>query len=436
MINKVTCSLATLKEREESLKLTVQSLLPQVDRLNIYLHGYDEIPEWLKHKKITIGQGADNKDNDKFFWVPETKGFHLLCDDDIIYPKDYVKAVKEDLKRFGYEIAISYMGANPLRLPIASYYQDRLKISLFDELDEDLEMKILGTGCLAYYTKEPLQFYYNDAPWFMSDIIFSTFLADIGVQKVVPKHKANWFKYTNITTPTIYDEQVNDDFEQTKWINSRADIFQTEKHPFDFPKVSIIVVVSRLKTHRNAVKQCLDSLRAVLYPNYEIIMVDNNERLITIGKAYNDGVQQAKGKYVLFVGDDDYITSDYLFSMVNVLEHMPGTVTSTSYLTMFDEEGNIAPKELVPTGMWLREYLLENPFAEYLTKWVDSDAFEKLRENNKGSIVVRHQYGYWYRVHPNQVSGMKVLGNPHENPTNANISPILEKIRNRFKETL
>jgi len=438
MLNTVVASIATMKEREESLKLTVQSLDHQVDKINIYLHGYNEIPQWIKeNKKIEVGQGADNADNDKFFWVPRTTGFHLICDDDIIYPDDYVEKVKRDLAEYEYKAVISYLGVIPHRLPIASYYLDRDKVGIFEELENDTEVKILGTGCLAYYTESPLQFYYTEKPLFMSDILFSTFLAEVGIQRICCAHKADWFKYTPPKEgTTIFEKEVTTDYIQTKWINDRPELFQTEKIPYEFPKVTVAVVVSRLRTQRDEVKQCLDSLRKLSYPNYEIVMIDNNDRLLTIGKCYNDAARIAKGEYILYVGDDDYITSDYLYSLVTMLQSMPHVIHSTTYLSMFDKEGNVVPKELVPTGMFKVDYIKNNPFAEYLTRYVDSDMFERMREQDHGSLVARHQYGYWYRSHEEQVSGAKILGNAHENGTRAEISPILAKIRNSFKETI
>ena len=93
----ITASLATIPSRIPQLQKTVESLLPQVDRLNIFLNNYTTVPEFLNHDKIQLGFG-DNSIGDagKFYWASETKGFQMYCDDDIIYLGDYVAKMKSD----------------------------------------------------------------------------------------------------------------------------------------------------------------------------------------------------------------------------------------------------------------------------------------------------------------------------------------------------
>jgi len=76
----VTVSLATLPERIESLKDTVDSLIGQVDVLNVFLDGHFEVPDFLKKDKINIQVCPDPEESigdlGKFaFNVPE--GYHL-----------------------------------------------------------------------------------------------------------------------------------------------------------------------------------------------------------------------------------------------------------------------------------------------------------------------------------------------------------------------
>ena len=45
---KRIAGIATLKEREESLKRAIESIYPQVDRIIAVLNYYEETPEWIK----------------------------------------------------------------------------------------------------------------------------------------------------------------------------------------------------------------------------------------------------------------------------------------------------------------------------------------------------------------------------------------------------
>jgi len=69
---EVMVSIATHSERKDTLNLVIDSLLPQVDRLNVYLNGYDHIPDILKHPKVlaVLSQQkvGDLADNGKFFF--------------------------------------------------------------------------------------------------------------------------------------------------------------------------------------------------------------------------------------------------------------------------------------------------------------------------------------------------------------------------------
>lgn len=436
MKTRVTVSIVTLKEREDSLKQLIATLLPQVNMINVYLHGYDSTPSFLTSKKITIAMGEDHGDLDKFYWMNEVTGYHFILDDDLIIPKTFIKDSLKVVKEEGIKHIYSYHGCTPYRLPIASYYHDRISYPCLGEVFENVQVKVIGTGCMFYYTDTPFIFAYKEQVPNMADIHFSLYAQEfLNKELVVVKHKEGYIKHSPIDlNNTIYAKAHNNDSIQTTIINDNPHIFQIPRILPNYPLVSIIVIISRLTTDRNVVKQCLDSLRACTYPELEIITIDNNSKLVTIGKCYNDGIAKAKGKYILFVGDDDYITSDYLFSLVRVAESNPGDVSVSSYLIMFNEKGETNPKELIPTGLWKREYLVKNPFSEYLTKYVDSDAFDRLIKQGLGTIPVPHNYGYYYRVHDNQVSGKKDIGESHKQQTNKSISPLLERIRGYISE--
>ena len=177
------------------------------------------------------------------------------------------------------------------------------------------------------------------------------------------------------------------------------------------PKVSFIMVQSRQNKWVDIAKS---SINIQYYPNKEFIVIDNLKKDKSIGKCYNEGAKKATGMFCLFVGDDDKLAPDYTMSLVlNILYNIINGKKQygiTSHVTAFDDEMEFStPVLLYPTGMWNREYLLDNPFDEKLKKKIDTEYY-----NNGGmdvATIVGWNYGYFYRQHDDQVSGRNLSKN-------------------------
>ena len=106
------------------------------------------------------------------------------------------------------------------------------------------------------------------------------------------------------------------------------------------PKVSVIVPVH--DTNALFLRNCLDSLLAQSYRNYEIIIIDDgskNDATINVLQEYkkkssvisltalknnvgvsaarNKGIEKASGEYILFVDADDYLGEEFISEQVN-----------------------------------------------------------------------------------------------------------------------
>ena len=151
----VTASIATIPERTELLPQVVGSLLPQVDRLQVYLNNFDEIPAVLDHPKITVVRSqdfGDLKDNGKFFGVEQIPdGYHFTVDDDIVYPPDYVQKSILKIEQYERRVAVGVHGVN-LADPLVRYMKGRQVEHFKSELSHDQLVQLLGTGTLAYHT--------------------------------------------------------------------------------------------------------------------------------------------------------------------------------------------------------------------------------------------------------------------------------------------
>lgn len=439
----ITVSLTTLPERQEALKEVVKSLLPQVDKLNVFLHGYKELPVFLQNKKIEVAfdlEWGDKGDLDKLHWTKEVKGYHLLCDDDLIYPKDYVKKMIQKIDQYGKKVIISFHGAIPFNPPIASYYLDRYTFPCLGTVPIDTKVTIGGSGVMGYHTRYVLLkgLEIKDLMPNMCDIHIGLWAAGNNIGIITAEHQEGWLKHSDKVdlNNTIYAKAVNDDFFPTEMININAKYFKTRVPNGVGPLVTIVCINSRLRSNRQFVREAFTSFREQDYGNLEIVTVENLDKLITVGKGFNEGVKKAKGEYILFVGDDDVITYDYVGTLVIMMEKFksdPKVVGVTSYLTMFnvglDGVMKKEPRDLIPTGMWKRSWLLENPFKEYLTRFVDTELMERAKELGFLQPACDWHYGYYYRSHPAQVSGHKLLITG-----NGQASQRTDEIKKRVKE--
>ena len=104
------------------------------------------------------------------------------------------------------------------------------------------------------------------------------------------------------------------------------------------PKISIIVPVYNTEKYLHC---CVDSILAQTYTDFELLLIDDgstdnsgdicNEYISKdsrvsvfhkqnggVSSARNLGLDNAKGEWVAFIDSDDWIKTDYLFSMINL----------------------------------------------------------------------------------------------------------------------
>jgi hypothetical protein len=95
-------AVATGAQREALLPKALGSLRRQCDRLHVFLNGYAEAPACVRELADSYVLSAEDLGADeKFHWAHEHEGVYLSCDDDFLYPPDYVSRMASQVERFG-----------------------------------------------------------------------------------------------------------------------------------------------------------------------------------------------------------------------------------------------------------------------------------------------------------------------------------------------
>jgi FkbM family methyltransferase len=151
----VTASMASFPARLDLLEQAVDSILSQVDFLNVYLNGYDETPRFLRSSKIQVihsREYGDLRDNGKFFFLDSVPwGYHFTIDDDIIYPHDYVQKMVLKIEQYDRKAIVGCHGII-LGEPLIRFMTGRKVFHFKCALEQDKLVNVLGTGTIAYHT--------------------------------------------------------------------------------------------------------------------------------------------------------------------------------------------------------------------------------------------------------------------------------------------
>lgn len=344
--NDVVCGVATIKERRENLKLTVNSIINQVDKLIVYQNGYKEIFDFLKHDKIEVISSMDTKidmgDAGKFYKLSEVKNsYYLTIDDDLIYPTDYVTNIIKHLNKFNNNVIVSHHGRRMKYRP-QSYYLDILEpYRCLDEIKKVTEVHFGGTGVMCLHTGfiNNLSFDYFKSPN-MADIWVGKFAEENNVPIMVLPHKKGWITTSlNLNeTNTIHKKyQFKHDIQNEVIRGMDVKLRNTNKFKVLFltctykrPEITEIFVKSlediQKKTSNyfefiNVVVDSDESNLSVFKGNKNFIY--HNHTNNPVSNKWNYGLSLCKNMefdYLFVIGSDDIIDESLMVKYHDVME--------------------------------------------------------------------------------------------------------------------
>lgn len=207
------------------------------------------------------------------------------------------------------------------------------------------------------------------------------------------------------------------------------------------PKITIIIPVYNAEKYLH---RCFKSILDNNYENIEIITVndgskDNSQMIINeykekypniffpieqenqgIGMARNNALSKAKGDYIMFIDNDDYIDKDYINTHVKELENNDYDIILSGYKRVSDEKVLFSVHledypwsryiSIAPWGKLYKKSFLEKNDIKFLKTPIGEDIYFNLQANTlTDNIKIINYAGYnWYQ---NNISVTNTISN-------------------------
>lgn len=150
--------MSSIPTRAANLPAVLAEVLPQVDRLHLFLHGYDAIPDAARHPKILpVLAPKDHpfRASGKFYGLQLEKQpcVYIGFDDDILYHSGHVARLVRALKRYRGRVFVGTHGLN-WKSPEATYNRNRRNYYFERFLAADYIVDVIGAGTAAFVSSE------------------------------------------------------------------------------------------------------------------------------------------------------------------------------------------------------------------------------------------------------------------------------------------
>lgn len=284
--DKVVASMATVPGREEMLIDSVLSLYPFVDRVRVYLNGHSSVPEGLDLPRVELVHSdshGDNGDAGKFHWCEDTEfPIKLVCDDDLIYPADYVQSMVAALKHYDNRAIVGVHGIT-LKQPTPSYYDEDFRhVCRFIHANEaDYQAHVLGTGTVIYDSRtfkiRRADLQYRN----MADVWVTELAQAQRIPMMCIARPRNWIMPNSVKdgVPTIYDASHGTDGSEFDTGKLQSAVVRS-LWPLSFQPVRqagekrLKVVMSITTWNRvDYLQECIESFMTTRSSNYDWVLI-------------------------------------------------------------------------------------------------------------------------------------------------------------------
>jgi hypothetical protein len=147
--------MATMPSRSATAPAAIASVLPQVDRLWLFLDRFENVPVYADDERIRVIRSqelGDLRANGKFaaLALDDEPSTFFSVDDDIEYPSEYCAVLASTLDRYG-RAAVG-VHACVLRAPVSSYARDIKVLHRRSDQPRPAGVDLLGSDSLAFRT--------------------------------------------------------------------------------------------------------------------------------------------------------------------------------------------------------------------------------------------------------------------------------------------
>jgi len=177
------------------------SLRPHVDRLHVYLNGYEAVPVAVEDLADEWVLGEDNAGAErKFWWAGRWDGVYLSCDDDIVYPPDYVPTMVDAAQHAGRAL-VTMHGRTYLDRPRTVHEVAPGSIGKFHRrVDYGRPVNCGGTGVMAWDCRHvtlPTEWEHRN----MADLQVAAWAQRNEVPMWLVAHQAHYFEPLALVDP-------------------------------------------------------------------------------------------------------------------------------------------------------------------------------------------------------------------------------------------
>jgi hypothetical protein len=195
--------IATTGDRPEQLDNTLESLKGQADTIYVWDNSKDGWYNFTDNGKF------------KFLEYYNEPIYYLSCDDDIIYPKDYVKRTVEEID---YNQCIISWHGRVLNPEVEGYYaHGHREMRFFQANEEYYYLDVCGTGVTGFSTANfnPTTIYRSEYKR-MSDLVFSLEAAKNNKIIMTAPKKHNWIRGQEVKSSIFKSENRGKQTQQIK----------------------------------------------------------------------------------------------------------------------------------------------------------------------------------------------------------------------------
>lgn len=238
--------------------------------------------------------------------------------------------------------------------------------------------------------------------------------------------------------------------------------------------ISVIIPVYKVEKY---LKRCVDSVIGQTYKNLEIILVDdgspdgcpaicneytkNDKRIKVIHKkngglsdARNAGIDKSSGKYITFIDSDDYVASDYVEYLYNLLKKYNTKVSACGFDVFsgdfnkkinqnYKDSNNVSQREVIEKMLYTDIYFISACGKLYAAGLFDDIKFpvgqmyEDLATTYKvylkvDSIACGYEEKYLYCVREDSITKQKFSKSQYDMILNTKV--MTNDIREKYPE--